>query len=125
VNPFGDGGRFAVESYLDFHGNKFTRRFDANSYLTLVEAMNSHDIGRSRGSIKKAIQKIKAQMLLVGIDSDRLFPVATQELIAECAPRNLFGDKLFVIKSDYGHDGFLIEAEKVGKLLKRLLASKG
>ena len=125
VNPFGDGGRFAVESYLDFHGNKFTRRFDANSYLTLVEAMNSHDIGRSRGSIKKAIQKIKAQMLLVGIDSDRLFPVATQELIADCAPRNLFGNKLFVIKSDYGHDGFLIEAEKVGKLLKRLLASKG
>ena len=124
VNPFGDGGRFAVESYLDFHGNKFTRRFDANSYLTLVEAMNSHDIGRSRGSIKKAVQKIKAQMLLVGIDSDRLFPVASQEQIAQCSPRNLFGGKLFVISSDYGHDGFLIEAQKVGKLIKRLLASK-
>jgi homoserine O-acetyltransferase len=124
VNPFGDGGRFAVESYLDFHGNKFTRRFDANSYLTLVEAMNSHDIGRSRGSIKKAVQKIKAQMLLVGIDSDRLFPVASQEQIAQCSPRNLFGGKLFVIISDYGHDGFLIEAQKVGKLIKRLLASK-
>lgn len=125
VNPFGDGGRFAVESYLDFHGNKFTRRFDANSYLTLVEAMNSHDIGRARGSIKKAVQRIKAQMLLVGIDSDRLFPVETQKLIAESQPKNLFGNKLFVIKSDYGHDGFLIEAEKVGKLLRRLLASKG
>ena len=125
VNPFGNGGRFAVESYLDFHGNKFTRRFDANSYLTLVEAMNSHDIGRSRGSIKKAVQKIKAQMLLVGIDSDRLFPVETQKLIAESQPKNLFGDKLFVIKSDYGHDGFLIEAEKVGKLIRRLLSSKG
>jgi homoserine O-acetyltransferase len=124
VNPFGDGGRFAVESYLDFHGNKFTRRFDANSYLTLVEAMNSHDIGRSRGSIKKAVQKIKAQMLLVGIDSDRLFPVASQDQIAQCSPRNLFGGKLFVISSDYGHDGFLIEAQKVGKLIKRLLASK-
>lgn len=125
VNPFGDGGRFAVESYLDFHGNKFTRRFDANSYLTLVEAMNSHDIGRSRGGVKKAVQKIKAQMLLVGIDSDRLFPLETQKLIAESAPKNLFGNKLFVIKSDYGHDGFLIEAEKVGKLLRRLLSSKG
>lgn len=124
VNPFGDGGRFAVESYLDFHGNKFTRRFDANSYLTLVEAMNSHDIGRGRGSIKKAIQKIKAEMLLVGIDSDRLFPVETQKQIAEAGPKKLMANKLFVIKSDYGHDGFLIEAEKVGKLLKRLLASK-
>ncbi len=45
VSPLGRGGRFAVESYLDFHGNKFTRRFDANSYLVLVEAMNSHDVG--------------------------------------------------------------------------------
>jgi homoserine O-acetyltransferase len=124
VNPFGDGGRFAVESYLDFHGNKFTRRFDANSYLTLVEAMNSHDIARGRGSIKKAIQKIKAEMLLVGIDSDRLFPVPSQEVIEESSPKKLFGNRLFVIKSDYGHDGFLIEAEKVGKLLKRLLSAK-
>jgi homoserine O-acetyltransferase len=124
VNPFGDGGRFAVESYLDFHGNKFTRRFDANSYLTLVEAMNSHDIARGRGSIKKAIQKIKAEMLLVGIDSDRLFPVASQQVISDSKPKKLFGNKLFVIKSDYGHDGFLIEADKVGKLLKKLLASK-
>jgi homoserine O-acetyltransferase len=124
VNPFGDGGRFAVESYLDFHGNKFTRRFDANSYLTLVEAMNSHDVARGRGSIKKAIQKIKAEMLLVGIDSDRLFPVPSQEVIAQSNPKKLFGNKLFVIKSDYGHDGFLIEADKVGKLLKRLLSAK-
>ena len=124
VNPFGDGGRFAVESYLDFHGNKFTRRFDANSYLTLVEAMNSHDVARGRGSIKKAISKIKAEMLLVGIDSDRLFPVPSQEVIAQNGPKKLFGNKLFVIKSDYGHDGFLIEADKVGKLLKRLLYAK-
>ena len=124
VNPFGDGGRFAVESYLDFHGNKFTRRFDANSYLTLVEAMNSHDVARGRGSIKKAISKIKAEMLLVGIDSDRLFPVPSQEVIAQNGPKKLFGNKLFVIKSDYGHDGFLIEADKVGKLLKRLLSAK-
>lgn len=124
VNPFGDGGRFAVESYLDFHGNKFTRRFDANSYLTLVEAMNSHDVARGRGSIKKAIQKIKAEMLLVGIDSDRLFPVPSQEVIAQSNPKKLFGNKLFVIKSDYGHDGFLIEADKVGKLLKRLLSAR-
>jgi homoserine O-acetyltransferase/O-succinyltransferase len=124
VNPFGDGGRFAVESYLDFHGNKFTRRFDANSYLTLVEAMNSHDIARGRGSIKKAVQKIKAEMLVVGIDSDRLFPIKTQLDIIGAKPKKLFQDKLHVIKSDYGHDGFLIEAEKVGKLISKLLRSK-
>jgi homoserine O-acetyltransferase/O-succinyltransferase len=124
VNPLGEGGRFAVESYLDFHGNKFTRRFDANSYLTLVEAMNSHDIARGRGSIKKAIAKIKAEMLVVGIDSDRLFPVANQKLIVDAGPKKLFGGKLFILKSDYGHDGFLIESDKVGPLLKRFLARK-
>ena len=124
VTPFGEGGRFAVESYLDFHGNKFTRRFDANSYLTLVEAMNSHDLGRGRGSINKAIAKIKAEMLVVGIDSDRLFPLETQKLIVDSKPKRLFGGKLFVIKSDFGHDGFLIEAEKVGALLKRFLRHK-
>lgn len=124
VNPFGDGGRFAVESYLDFHGNKFTRRFDANSYLTLVEAMNSHDIARGRGSIKKAIAKIKAQLMVIGIDSDRLFPIANQKLIVESGPKRLYGNKLFVVKSEYGHDGFLIEAERIGPLLKKFLAAK-
>ena len=54
VSPLGDGGRYAVESYLDFHGNKFTRRFDANSYITLLEAMNSHDVGRGRGGTVEA-----------------------------------------------------------------------
>lgn len=124
VNPFGDGGRFAVESYLDFHGNKFTRRFDANSYLTLVEAMNSHDLARGRGSLKKAIAKIKAQILVVGIDSDRLFPLANQRMIVDAGPKRLYGNKLFVIKSEYGHDGFLIEADRVSPLLKKFLSAK-
>jgi homoserine O-acetyltransferase len=53
-----------------------------------------------------------------------LFPVPSQEVIAESGPKKLFGNKLFVIQSDYGHDGFLIEADKVGKLLKRLLSAK-
>jgi homoserine O-acetyltransferase len=61
VSPLGHGGRFAVESYLDFHGNKFTRRFDANSYLTLVEAMNSHDVGRDRGGVEDALARVTAR----------------------------------------------------------------
>ena len=68
------GGRFAVESYLDFHGNRFTRRFDANSYITLVEAMNSHDVGRGRGGVPQALARIEALTLVLGISSDRLFP---------------------------------------------------
>ena len=123
VNPLGGGGRFAVESYLDFHGNKFTRRFDANSYITLVEAMNSHDIGRGRESIENALSKITAKTLVTGITSDRLFPIDGQRVIAEGIKSKLIGDKLHVIESAFGHDGFLIEREVVGPLIAALLAS--
>ena len=123
VNPLGGGGRFAVESYLDFHGNKFTRRFDANSYITLVEAMNSHDIGRGRDSISSALSKITATTLVAGITSDRLFPIDGQRVIADGIKSKLIGDKLHVIESAFGHDGFLIEREVVGPLIAALLAS--
>jgi homoserine O-acetyltransferase len=123
ISPLGEGGRFAVVSYLDFHGNKFTRRFDANSYITLLEAMNSHDVARGRKSLKAALGKIKAKTLVIGIDSDRLFPIENQKLIAENITAELVGKKLHTIKSEYGHDGFLIEHEVVGPLLARLLRS--
>jgi len=122
ISPLGDGGRYAVESYLDFHGNKFSRRFDANSYITLVEAMNSHDIGRDRGGVAAALGRITAKALILGIDSDRLFPVEGQVLIAEHVPNNIDGTEATVISSDFGHDGFLIEDAVVGTHLARLLA---
>ncbi|MFV0375376.1 homoserine O-acetyltransferase MetX [Microbacterium sp.] len=119
-SPLGHGGRFAVESYLDFHGNKFTRRFDANSYLTLVEAMNSHDIGRDRGGVDAALARVTARTLVLGIDTDRLFPVEGQHRIA-AGIRTTIGDGAVVLTSDFGHDGFLIETADVGLHLRRLL----
>jgi homoserine O-acetyltransferase len=123
VSPLGGGGRFAVESYLDFHGNKFTRRFDANSYVTLVEAMNSHDVGRGRGSVEEALASIKAKSLVAGIDSDRLFPIEDQQRIADHIGGEVIGGGLQIIESAYGHDGFLIEKQIVGPLLQQLLNS--
>ncbi|KNY07388.1 homoserine O-acetyltransferase MetX [Microbacterium sp. GCS4] len=123
VSPLGHGGRFAVESYLDFHGNKFTRRFDANSYVTLVEAMNSHDVGRDRGGVEEALARITARTLVLGIDSDRLFPVDGQHRIAHGIRHTLDGAEAVVLTSDFGHDGFLIETAAVGHHLGRLLAS--
>jgi homoserine O-acetyltransferase len=123
ASPLGDGGRYAVESYLDFHGNKFTRRFDANSYITLVGAMNSHDIGRDRGGAIEALKRVTARALVVGIDSDRLFPLANQQFIAQHLATNIDGDEAIVIESEFGHDGFLIEDEIVGRELARLLAT--
>ncbi|BDZ44273.1 hypothetical protein GCM10025866_01820 [Naasia aerilata] len=124
LDPLGEGGRFAVESYLDFHGNKFTRRFDANSYIRVVQAMSSHDVGRGRGGVEAALATLTTPTLVLGIDSDRLYPVEDQELIARHAPGALDGDKPVVISSEYGHDGFLIENELVGRGLRRLLATE-
>jgi len=129
ITPLGSNGRYAVESYLDFHGNKFTRRFDANSYITLVEAMNSHDVGRGRGGVAAALARITARTLVVGIDSDRLFPVDGQRVIAAGLGRALVLGPVdaagtpepVVLESGYGHDGFLIENEAIGFQLRRLL----
>jgi homoserine O-acetyltransferase/O-succinyltransferase len=123
LSPLGDGGRFAVQSYLDFHGNKFTRRFDANSYLVLTDAMDSHDVGRDRGGVAAALGRVTATALVLGIDSDRLFPVEGQEIIARHLRGNIDGDVPVVISSPFGHDAFLIEDALVGAELKRLLES--
>ena len=123
VSPLGRGGRFAVESYLDFHGNKFTRRFDANSYLTLVEAMNSHDVGRDRDGVEDALGRVTATTLVLGIDSDRLLPIDGQHRIARGIPNTLDGDDAVVLSSDFGHDGFLIETAAVALHLRRLFAT--
>ncbi|BDZ51106.1 hypothetical protein GCM10025867_33470 [Frondihabitans sucicola] len=122
LSPLTGRGRFAVASYLDFHGNKFTRRFDANSYITLARAMNSHDIGRDRGGVSSALQRVTARALILGIDSDRLFPPDDQRLIAD-GLRPSSAEEAVVIDSEFGHDGFLIENETVGRHLQALLES--
>lgn len=109
-----------MESYLDFHGNKFTRRFDANSYITLVGAMNAHDIGRGRGGLADALAQVTSRALVVGIDSGRLFPVQGQQEIARLLPDTIDGRVPVVIESDFGHDGFLIEDNAVSEQLRRL-----
>ncbi len=123
ISPIGRGGRYAVESYLDFHGNKFTRRFDANSYVTLVNAMNSHDIGRGRGGVDAALGLVDARTLVLGVDTDRLFPVDGQQQIAAGLRNSVSGASAVIIESDFGHDGFLIETDVVGEHLRGLLTS--
>ncbi|QDZ16502.1 homoserine O-acetyltransferase MetX [Humibacter ginsenosidimutans] len=123
ISPLGAGGRFAVESYLDFHGNKFTRRFDANSYITVVGAMSSHDIGRGRGGVDAALGRVTASSLVLGIDSDRLYTVDGQRIIAAGLQNSIHGAHPIVIHSPFGHDAFLIEDDLIGPPLQRLLES--
>jgi homoserine O-acetyltransferase len=120
-DPLGGGGRFAVESYLDHHAEKLVHRFDANSYLVLTEAMNSHDVGRGRGGVAAALSRITARSAVAAISSDRLYPPdLNAELAAgipDCAPLRL-------LDSPYGHDGFLVEVESVGRLLLELIGDQ-
>ena len=108
------GGRFAVESYLEHHGDKLARRFDAGSYVALTEAMNSHDVGRGRGDVEAALSRVTARTVVVGIDSDRLYPPYQQERIAKAVP----DAELYLVPSLYGHDGFLLETPSLGPLLR-------
>ncbi|MGL4173227.1 MAG: homoserine O-acetyltransferase MetX [Actinomycetota bacterium] len=116
--PLGGGGRYAVQSYLDHHAAKLVRRFDAGSYVVLTEAMNSHDVSRNRGSVRGALKAVKATMLLAAVNSDRLYPLRLTEEMAASCPRPITPR---VVKSDYGHDGFLIETTQVAQLIRELL----
>ncbi len=111
-------GRYAVESYLDHQAAKLAQRFDANTYISLTEAMNSHDIGRGRRGVAAALASISIPVVVVSIDTDRLFPARLQSEIAELVP----GAQLEVISSPFGHDGFLVEVEAVGEVIRRALA---
>ncbi len=115
------GGRYAVQSYLDHHGRKLVDRFDPNSYLILTEAMNSHDLGRGRGGVEAALAMITARTEVAGIDSDRLYPLDQSERLGAGIPT---ASGSTVITSLHGHDGFLLETEAVGALVTPLLPAK-
>jgi len=111
-------GRYAVTSYLDHQAQKLQRRFDANTYIALESVMISHDIGRDRGGVASALSTAKVPVMVVSIDSDRLFPPRLQEEIVELTPTAL---PLRQISSPFGHDGFLIEVETVGEIIRETL----
>lgn len=116
-----DTTRYAVQSYLDHHADKLVRRFDAASYVLLTDAMNSHDVGRGRGGISRALARVVMPTLVVSIDSDRLYPRYQQEEIVRHAPGAL---PLRVVHSLHGHDGFLVETEQVAALVGPFLKNQ-
>lgn len=115
------GGRFAVQSYLDHHGDKIVRRFDANSYVVLTESMLTHDLGRDRGGVEAALAQITGRALVVAVDSDRLFPVEQSERIAAGIPG---AGEAVVLHSDHGHDGFLVESDELGRHVSDFLGQR-
>ncbi|MCC6286596.1 MAG: homoserine O-acetyltransferase [Chitinophagaceae bacterium] len=110
-------GGEAAESYQRYQGEKLANRFNAFSYYRLGQGMDAHDLGRGRGSAEEALRRITAKTLVIGITSDLLFPPEEQIKIADGIP----GAAYQLIESLYGHDGFLLEYEKIEQALRNFI----
>jgi len=113
---------FQVESYLSYQGQKFTERFDANSYLYITKAMDNYDVPARFGTLENALKNAgNLKFLITAISSDWLFPTS-QSLEMVRALRSLGSDvTFFEMQSQYGHDAFLLETETLTKLIKAFL----
>lgn len=115
--------KFQVESYLDYHGAKLVRRFDANSYLLLNKAMDLHDLSRGRGSLEAAMGRIDVPVCTMSINSDTLYPPYQQCAIRDALAARGTPVTHVDIDSPHGHDAFLLEFEQVGSAVAKFLAS--
>lgn len=108
---------FKSESYQRYQGTKLSARFNAFSYYFLSKGMDSHNVGRGRGGVTKALSLIKAKTLVLSLEGDILFPTDEQQFLANHIP----GAQLKLIRSEYGHDGFLLEVEQIGSAIREFL----
>ena len=104
---------YKASSYQNYQGDKLVNRFNAFSYWYLSKSMDSHNVGRNRGSIDKALALIKARTLVIGIKSDLLFPIEEQQYLFRHIPKSAYSE----FDSYYGHDGFLIETEALTNII--------
>ena len=106
--------KYKAISYQQYQGEKLAKRFNAYSYYTLKFSVDSHNVSRNRGGLKNALKQIKAKTLIIAIDTDILFPLETQKEMHE----NIDNSSFEIIHSEFGHDGFLIENDKITKAIK-------
>jgi homoserine O-acetyltransferase len=106
-------GLYEVESWLRHHGERLVDRFDADAYVTLTRAMDSHDVARGRGSYEEVLRSVDVPALVVTIDSDVLYPPEEQVELAALLP----AARLATLRSPHGHDAFLIDVEALNELV--------
>ncbi len=109
-----------VQTYQEYQGKKLCDRFDVYSYVRICQSGDSHDVGRGRGGLENALKRINANTLVIGINSDILFPPACLEELAKRIP----GSRLELMDSKFAHDGFLIEHEKLNEIMLRWRESR-
>ena len=115
---------FQIESYLSHQGDKFVENFDANSYLYLSKALSYFDLEKEYGSLKDAFKQVSASLLLISISSDWLYPTEQSKRIARTCMRLNKPVTFCEVESPYGHDAFLIESDKFGKVIKPFIEEK-
>jgi homoserine O-acetyltransferase len=111
---------YKAASYQRYQGEKLIKRFNAFSYYRLTQAMDSHNLGRNRESVEAALKQITANTLVIGISTDFLFPPTEQRFIA----KHIANSRFVEIESFYGHDGFLVETEKITEIIRNFFESK-
>lgn len=104
-------------SYQQYQGLKLCRRYNAYSYVKILDAFDTHDVGRSRGGLEKALSRISAQTMTVGITTDMIFPPAEMRHLAAAIPGAAYEE----LASDFGHDGFLVEHQRLNDILTKFL----
>jgi homoserine O-acetyltransferase len=109
--------QYKSASYQNYQGEKLVKRFNAYSYWYLSKSMDSHNVGRGRDGIEKALSVVKAKTLVIGITSDILFPVSEQKYLYQHIPNAIYSE----FDSVYGHDSFLIETEILTKTIESFL----
>ncbi len=102
-------------SYIQYQGKKLEQRFYAQCYWYLSKALDSHHVGRGRGGAAKALAELDMPALVLSIDTDLLIPPSEQRFLAQHLPQA----ELVELPSPYGHDGFLIETERIGEVLRK------
>lgn len=107
---------FQVNEWLEHHGTKLVARFDATSYLSLIDAMDTHDVGRGRGGIHAALAPVASRITGVGIPGDQLYPA---ESVREWT--RLSGATYVELQSVHGHDAFLLETTRVSAIIRKAI----
>ena len=115
---------FEVEAYLEHNARKFANTFDANSYLYLSRAMDWFDVADHGGSIDAGLSRIKAgRLLVIGVDSDCLFPVEQQQELAAALSRVGRAARMVRLPSIHGHDSFLVDKERFAPVLAEFFSA--
>jgi homoserine O-acetyltransferase len=114
---------FQVESYLQYQGNKFVQRFDANSYLYITKAIDYFDLTNGHRSLVEAFEGVRAEFMVVSFSSDWLYPTVESKEIVKALQANGVPTTFLEIPNAYGHDAFLLPSESLSAAVSGFLAS--